>query len=87
MIFIVIPLGVLVLLAIAVFAPSATRRPRYRPGRPWPYEPVWYLPKPSVRHEAVTTGRRELERRGERDLPSHEDAHPVGGKGGAHGEF
>jgi hypothetical protein len=41
-IFVLIPLGAG--LAIAFFAalPSMLRRPRYRPGRPWKHDPLWF---------------------------------------------
>lgn len=46
LVFVGIPLGLFLLAALAVYGPSAARQPRYRPGRPWPYEPVWFLPAP-----------------------------------------
>lgn len=41
-IYVLIPLGIS--LAIAFFAalPSMLRRPRYRPGRPWKHDPLWF---------------------------------------------
>lgn len=44
LIFVLIPLGGYLILAALVFGPHAARQPRYRPGRPWTHEPVWYLP-------------------------------------------
>ncbi len=45
LIFVGIPLAVVLLLAAAVYGGSEIRQPnRYRPGRPWNYPPVWYLP-------------------------------------------
>jgi len=29
--------------ALFVYLPSLRRQQRYRPGRPWTYEPVWYV--------------------------------------------
>jgi hypothetical protein len=46
LVFVGIPLGVVLLLVAAVYGPSAARQPRYRPGRPWAHEPVWFLPAP-----------------------------------------
>jgi hypothetical protein len=48
LVFAVAPLGGLGLLALLVFGPSVSRAPRYRPGRPWDYDPVWYVPRPDV---------------------------------------
>jgi len=40
-----IPLGIIAVMAAAVFLPSEVKSPtRYRPGRPWPHQPSWYLP-------------------------------------------
>jgi hypothetical protein len=41
-----IPVLIVGVLAVLVLAPGAARAPRYRSGEPWPYEPVWYLPRP-----------------------------------------
>lgn len=42
-----LPLAGLALLAVLVFVPGATRRaPRYRVGRPWEHDPVWYVARP-----------------------------------------
>lgn len=46
LIFVGIPAVATLLVAVMVYARSAERTPRYRPGGPWPYEPVWYLPHP-----------------------------------------
>lgn len=48
LVFAVAPLGGLALLAALTFGPGATRSPRYRVGRPWDYEPVWYIARPDV---------------------------------------
>ena len=57
LIFVGIPLAVALLLAAAVYGPTAARQPRYRPGRPWNHQPVWYLPAPDglVGHAAIGT--------------------------------
>lgn len=39
-----IPLGLFLILAVLVYGRSIVRPNRYRPGRPWSYPPVWYLP-------------------------------------------
>ncbi len=46
LVYVCIPLGLFSLFAIAVFVPGAVRAPRYRPGQPWEFEPVWYSPHP-----------------------------------------
>lgn len=33
-------------LAVLVFAGGGRRKPRYRPGRGWSHDDVWYLPRP-----------------------------------------
>jgi hypothetical protein len=47
LIFIGIPLAAVALAAAAVYGRSdvGQRNRRYRPGRPWVYAPVWYLPR------------------------------------------
>jgi hypothetical protein len=48
LIYVVIPLGVLLVVAALVFASSdRTRRTRrYRPGRPYDFQPIWFLAAP-----------------------------------------
>jgi len=36
------PVALFLLLTVLALAPSARRRPRYRPGRPFDGEPVWF---------------------------------------------
>jgi hypothetical protein len=48
LVFAVLPLAGLALLAALVFAPGAARTPRYRVGRPWEHDPVWYIARPDV---------------------------------------
>jgi hypothetical protein len=47
-VFAVVPLAGLALLTALTFAPGASRGPRYRVGKPWDHEPVWYVPRPDV---------------------------------------
>jgi hypothetical protein len=42
LIFVAIPLGAFLLLALLTYAPSMRRRPRYRPSRVWDYDAVWF---------------------------------------------
>ena len=47
LVFVGIPLAITAVLAAAVWGRSLVHQPnRYRPGRPWPYEPIWYIPHP-----------------------------------------
>ncbi len=46
LIFGVVPLAAAGLLALLVFAGGARRAPRYRPGRPFAFSPVWFLASP-----------------------------------------
>jgi hypothetical protein len=66
LVFAAIPLGVVVLAAIAVYGRSMVHQPnRYRPGKPWPYGPVWFVPHPealeNTAHATVVSPRREIE--------------------------
>lgn len=46
LIFAGIPLAVIAIVALAVYGRGEVgQRNRYRPGRPWVYAPVWYLPR------------------------------------------
>ncbi len=57
LVFVGIPLGVVLLLTAAVFGRTeVTRTNRYRPGKPWQYAPVWYIPHPenlASNHEQI----------------------------------
>jgi hypothetical protein len=44
--FVVPPVGLYLLIALLVVGPRWARRPRYRPGRPWPYEPLFWTASP-----------------------------------------
>jgi hypothetical protein len=49
LVFVGIPLGIIALIALAVFGKSMVRQPnRYRPGRTWDYPPSWYVPHPDA---------------------------------------
>ena len=41
-IYVLLPLGIFALIALLSVLPSALRRPRYRPGRPWTHDPLWF---------------------------------------------
>ena len=61
-VFVVLPLAGFGLLVLLVYGPAMTRTTRYRPGRPWEHDPVWYVAHPaSGAPVASRTGRPELE--------------------------
>lgn len=39
------PIGLTVILVAGVYGRTVAHSARYRPGRPWTNEPVWYLPR------------------------------------------
>ncbi|MCW2538915.1 MAG: hypothetical protein JWN95_640 [Frankiales bacterium] len=87
LVFVGIPLGAFLLFAIVILAPSAVRAPRYRPGSPWQYKPVWYLPHPEHTQPVSSlqvAGAHEASAR----LAIHGTvASPVEASGGASGEW
>jgi len=93
-IYVCTPLAVVVLLTIAVFGKTLFQTPnRYRPGRPWTYPPVWYLPhtaeavKPSSdRHQALTRATRAALDRGN-DPTGPGSQRKTAAMGGAVGEW
>lgn len=58
------PIALYLLIALLVFVPRRARRPRYRVGRPWPFEPMFWtanpagaqLPEPDKRAEVGERG-------------------------------
>jgi hypothetical protein len=46
LIFVVIPLGVVLLFALLILVPGRVRKARYKPGQAWEYPPVWWEPHP-----------------------------------------
>ena len=40
--YVLIPLGIFAVIAFFASLPSMLRRPRYRPGRPWKHDPLWF---------------------------------------------
>jgi hypothetical protein len=46
LVFVGIPAAVMLVVAALVYARPNDRTPRYRPGGPWQFNPVWYLPHP-----------------------------------------
>ncbi len=41
-IYVLIPLGAFLVIAFFSALPSMLKRPRYRPGRPWKHDPLWF---------------------------------------------
>jgi hypothetical protein len=98
LVFGVLPLGGLAVLALLTFAPGASRAPRYRVGRPWEHEPVWYVARPDVDAPAGSAAGRAAiaAASGHRELPggvpapgssSVLDARTGTARGGANGEW
>jgi hypothetical protein len=46
LVYVGIPLALALILAAAVYGRTAVAPGRYRPGRPWTYDPVWYVGHP-----------------------------------------
>ena len=40
--YVVIPLGAFAVICFLAALPSLLHRPRYRPGKPWAHEPIWF---------------------------------------------
>lgn len=47
LVFVGCPLAAALVLVAAVYGRAATQPNRYRPGRPWTYDPVWYIGSPT----------------------------------------
>lgn len=89
-----IPILVIGAFALLVFGPSEVRQPnRYRPGKPWTYPPVWYVPRPAVRpdaasgHPAVAAATRPAIEAGESQPEPAQSASIPKAVGGASGEW
>ena len=53
-----IPILVVGTFVLLVFGPGELRQPnRYRPGKPWTYPPVWYVPRPETNDSAAAEHR------------------------------
>ncbi|HXV93510.1 MAG TPA: hypothetical protein VD813_09455 [Pseudonocardia sp.] len=44
--FVVPSVGLYLLIVLLVVAPRLRRRPRYRVGQPWTFEPLWWTANP-----------------------------------------
>jgi hypothetical protein len=47
LVFVGAPLAIAGVFALFIFGASARRAPRYRPGRPFEFTPVWFLAAPT----------------------------------------
>lgn len=49
LVFVGIPVGIIALITFAVYGKTMLHQPtRYRPGRPWPFQPAWFVPHPDA---------------------------------------
>jgi hypothetical protein len=96
LVFVVAPLGGFALLGLLVFGVGSHTAQRYRPGRAWEHDPVWYLPRPETAEPAASPeGRAALAAAADRHaLPAHSgppasvlDVPPRTARGGADGEW
>ena len=56
-----IPAAIVAVITLGVYGKALLHQPnRYRPGRPWPFPPSWYVPHPDA-VLADHPGRRQLE--------------------------
>jgi hypothetical protein len=70
LIFVIIPLGFITMVSALVFVSSdgTKRAKRYRPGRPYDFQPVWYLASPEQVRTAPD-GRAAMDGRAALDAP------------------
>jgi hypothetical protein len=52
------------LIVLAVVGPRLARRPRYRVGQPWQYEPIWWTADPEGAHLPAPVARSASGERG-----------------------
>ncbi|HEY3717115.1 MAG TPA: hypothetical protein VGL39_21530 [Jatrophihabitantaceae bacterium] len=82
-----IPILVIGVFALLVFGPSELHQPnRYRPGKPWTYPPVWYIPRP-VTDSGPATGHHAVEAPVRPAIESGAPAPTPNAVGGASGEW
>jgi hypothetical protein len=94
LVFVGIPAAVVLVVTALVYARSNERTPRYRPGGPWQFNPVWYLPHPehagpvSSLHSAGSNPHAAaLDGAGARPALPGQVAETVTASGGASGEW
>jgi hypothetical protein len=80
LVYVVAPLALVVVLALLTLRPDrSTHRARYRPGRPWEHEPVWYAPHPE---SMPATGHGQAPALEARDAGQARTGGPLGGARG-----
>lgn len=42
LLFVIVPLAIFGTIGLLAALPSLLRRPRYRPGKPWDHDPLWF---------------------------------------------
>ena len=85
LVFVGIPLGIVAVFAALIFGGSQLHQSnRYRPGKPWRFQPVWYIPHPEAVH--VTPSKRAVGGPAHQALESGTAPTPAA-VGGASGEW
>jgi hypothetical protein len=94
LVFVGIPAAVVLVVAALVYGRANDRTPRYRPGGPWQFNPVWYLPHPehagpvsSLHSGEPKPHAAALDGAGARQSLPGRVAEPVTASGGASGEW
>jgi hypothetical protein len=76
-----IPAGIYLLFTLLTLWPRLARAPRYRPGQPWNYEPVWWSGNPRALEQAAEEPTRPAVTTGVEPDPA------ITAKGGARGSW
>ena len=94
LVFVGIPALIVLVIAVLIYARANERTPRYRPGGPWQFNPVWYLPHPEQTGPVASGYATEaaarhgaLEAAGARPALAGQVVEPVTASGGASGEW
>jgi hypothetical protein len=87
LIFVGAPVAIYAVIALAALGPSQLRAPaRYRPGRPWPHQPAWFVPHSPPADGAVAPAGHEISGHHVPELTATDPAKPAA-VGGASGEW
>jgi hypothetical protein len=78
------PAAIALVLVAAVYGRTATQQNRYRPGRPWTYDPVWYVgsPKQLPARPALPLGATPDRMLTAATMAAIEQSEPMGGASG-----
>jgi hypothetical protein len=82
-----IPAAAFAVFAAVILGPGAVRAPRYRPGGPWEYKAVWYLPHPAHAGPVSELQSRSAVEAAARLAITGSVASPAEASGGASGEW